>query len=100
VRAVPARVRLPRTAERQTPVSGPDRSSRPRGTEPNLLAKVASWQADDFWQYAMSAACQRHPCRRQPGRHLSAQAYQELDLNRPTSSCARSPADSLGDPPD
>lgn len=56
MRAVPARVRLPRTAERQTPVRGPDRSSRPRGTEPNLLAEVAAWQADDFWQYAMSAA--------------------------------------------
>jgi hypothetical protein len=26
------------------------------GTEPNLLDEVASWQADDFWQYAMYAA--------------------------------------------
>jgi hypothetical protein len=49
-------VRLPQTAERQTPVRGPDRSSRPRGTEPNLLDEVASWQAYDFWQHAMYAA--------------------------------------------
>jgi hypothetical protein len=26
------------------------------GTEPDLLDEVASWQADDFWQYAMYAA--------------------------------------------
>jgi hypothetical protein len=26
------------------------------GTAPDLLADVASWQADDFWQYAMYAA--------------------------------------------
>jgi hypothetical protein len=26
------------------------------GTEPDLLGEVASWQADDFWQYAMYAA--------------------------------------------
>jgi hypothetical protein len=26
------------------------------GTEPDLLDEVASWQADDFWQYAMHAA--------------------------------------------
>ena len=26
------------------------------GTEPDLLEEVASWQADDFWQYAMYAA--------------------------------------------
>ena len=26
------------------------------GTEPDLLDEVASWQADDFWQYAMDAA--------------------------------------------
>jgi hypothetical protein len=26
------------------------------GTEPDLLNEVASWQADDFWQYAMYAA--------------------------------------------
>jgi len=26
------------------------------GTEPDLLEDVASWQADDFWQYAMYAA--------------------------------------------
>jgi len=25
-------------------------------TEPDLLDEVASWQADDFWQYAMDAA--------------------------------------------
>ena len=26
------------------------------GTEPDLLDEVASWQTDDFWQYAMYAA--------------------------------------------
>ena len=26
------------------------------GTEPDLPDEVASWQADDFWQYAMYAA--------------------------------------------
>src|SRR5271170_6731332 len=26
------------------------------GTEPDLLDEVASWQADDFWQYAVYAA--------------------------------------------
>jgi hypothetical protein len=26
------------------------------GAEPDLLEEVASWQADDFWQYAMYAA--------------------------------------------
>ena len=26
------------------------------GTEPDLLDEVDSWQADDFWQYAMYAA--------------------------------------------
>jgi hypothetical protein len=26
------------------------------GTEPDLLDEVASWQGDDFWQYAMYAA--------------------------------------------
>jgi len=26
------------------------------GAEPGLLDEVASWQADDFWQYAMYAA--------------------------------------------
>jgi hypothetical protein len=26
------------------------------GTEPDLLAEVAWWQADDFWQYALFAA--------------------------------------------
>ncbi len=26
------------------------------GTEPDLLDEAASWQADDFWQYAMYAA--------------------------------------------
>ncbi len=26
------------------------------GAEPDLLDEVASWQADDFWQYAMYAA--------------------------------------------
>jgi hypothetical protein len=26
------------------------------GTEPDLLGEVASWQADDFWQYATYAA--------------------------------------------
>ena len=26
------------------------------GTEPDLLDEVASWQADDFWEYAMYAA--------------------------------------------
>ena len=26
------------------------------GTESDLLDEVASWQADDFWQYAMYAA--------------------------------------------
>jgi hypothetical protein len=26
------------------------------GTEPDLFDEVASWQADDFWQYAMYAA--------------------------------------------
>ncbi|HEY1703387.1 MAG TPA: hypothetical protein VGG75_27105 [Trebonia sp.] len=26
------------------------------GTEPDLLDEVASWQADDFWQYALYAA--------------------------------------------
>ena len=26
------------------------------GTEPDLLAEVAWWQADDFWQYALYAA--------------------------------------------
>jgi hypothetical protein len=26
------------------------------GTEPDLLDEVASWEADDFWQYAMYAA--------------------------------------------
>jgi hypothetical protein len=26
------------------------------GTEPDLLDEIASWQTDDFWQYAMYAA--------------------------------------------
>lgn len=26
------------------------------GTEPDLVVEVASWQTDDFWQYAMYAA--------------------------------------------
>jgi hypothetical protein len=26
------------------------------GTEPDLLDEAASWQADDFWQYATDAA--------------------------------------------
>jgi len=26
------------------------------GSNPDLLDEVASWQADDFWQYAMYAA--------------------------------------------
>ena len=26
------------------------------GTEPDLLDEIAWWQADDFWQYALSAA--------------------------------------------
>jgi hypothetical protein len=29
------------------------------GTEPDLLDEVASWQADDFWQYALYAAVAR-----------------------------------------
>jgi hypothetical protein len=55
-RAVPIRGRLPRTAERQAPVRCPGRGSRPRRAEPDLLDEVASWQTDDFWQYAMYAA--------------------------------------------
>jgi hypothetical protein len=86
VRAVPARVRLPRTAERQTPARGPDRSSRSRGTEPEPACEVAAWQADDFWQYAISAAAAYIRAAVSLA-GISAQ----LDLNRPTSSCARSP---------
>ena len=55
-RAVPARGHLPRQAERQAPVRGAGRGSCPRRTELDLLDEVASWQADDFWQYAMYAA--------------------------------------------
>jgi hypothetical protein len=36
------------------------------GTEPDLLDKVAQWQADDFWQYATYAAVAYIRCR-QPG---------------------------------
>src|SRR5580692_4413631 len=52
-RAVPARGDLPRTAEREVPVRSAGRSGCPRRTEPDLLDEVASWPADDFWQYAM-----------------------------------------------
>ena len=36
------------------------------GTEPDLLDEFASWQTDDFWQYAMFAAvaCIRAPASR------------------------------------
>jgi hypothetical protein len=38
------------------------------GTEPDLLDEVASWQADDFWQYALYAAvaCIRAAAREVP----------------------------------
>ena len=42
------------------------------GTEPDLLEEVASWQADDFWQYAMYAAVAYIPRRRRPGECPSA----------------------------
>jgi hypothetical protein len=49
------------------------------GTEPELLDEVASWQTDDFWQYAMYAAvaCIRAAASR-AGVPVS-QACQDLD---------------------
>jgi hypothetical protein len=55
-RAVPARVRVPRTAKREASVRSLGRSGRPWGIEPDLVDEVAAWQTDDFWQYAMYAA--------------------------------------------
>ena len=34
----------------------PAAAALPGGTEPDLLDEVASWQAGDFWQYALFAA--------------------------------------------
>jgi hypothetical protein len=56
MRAVLARARLPRPGKREVPVRGAGRSGLQGGTEPDLLAEVAWWQTDDFWQYALFAA--------------------------------------------
>ena len=43
-------------AGRSKPAAAVSAAAVHGGTEPDLLDEVASWQADDFWQYAVYAA--------------------------------------------
>jgi hypothetical protein len=52
------------------------------GTEPDLLDEVASWQADDFWEYAMYAAVAYIRAAASRAGVAVRQACQDLD-NRP-----------------
>jgi hypothetical protein len=49
------------------------------GTEPDLLDEVASWQTDDFWQYALYAAVAYVRAAASRAGVPVRQAYQDLD---------------------
>ena len=55
-RAVPVRVRLPRSQNTRLRYAVLAAAALHGGTEPDLLDEVAWWQTDDFWQYALFAA--------------------------------------------